>query len=359
MRTANDRPVVHTPMASQKQDSPRVGLVRPAGRPVPDEAPLADEERPTPQPERDEPRLDNPRLRDLSFADYKAILVRAAKEFLDDNMMMLASALAYATFFAIPSVLLVVVGLFTLVTGPSTITSLIDHLHGVMPGQATTLLQRSLTQLDAKPSSGVVMTIVGFVLALWSTTGAMNSYMTAINLAYDRKDRRNFLRKRLIAVEMVAVMGIAFLLVAVLLIFGPTIQHYVGKSIDAPTLTAVLWWVAQWPVLLFGLLTAFAVLLYLGPDVDHPRWQFLTLGSVFAAFVWLAVSGLFAVYTASFASYNKTWGSLSAVIVMLTWLWLTGMALLFGAEINAEAERSRELRRGEPAGADLTAPAKS
>jgi membrane protein len=326
---------------------------------MPDEAPLADDEQPTPQPERREPKLQDPSLRDLSFADYRAIFVRAAKEFMDDNMMMLASALAYATFFAIPSVLLVVVGLFTLVTGPSTITSLMNHLHGVMPGQATSLLDQSLRNLDKHPSSGLVMTIVGFVLALWSTTGAMNSYMTAINLAYDRKDRRKFIRKRLLALEMVAVMGIAFLLVAVLLIFGPTIERHIGHAVGMPTLISIAWWVAQWPILLVGLLTAFATLLYLGPDVDHPKWEFLTLGSVFSAFVWLAASGLFAVYTASFASYNKTWGSLSAVIVMLTWLWLTGMALLFGAEINAEAERSRELRRGEPAEVDLTAPAKS
>ena len=142
------------------------------------------------QPERNEPTLGDPTLRDLSFADYKAILVRAAKEFMDDNMMMLASALAYSTFFAIPSVLLVVVGLFTLVTGPDTINSVIAHLHGVMPGQATALLGQSLKNLDAHPASSVVMTVVGFVLALWSTTGAMNSYMPAINLAYERKDKR-------------------------------------------------------------------------------------------------------------------------------------------------------------------------
>ena len=86
-------------------------------------------------------------------------------------------------------------------------------------------------------------------------------------------------------------------------------------------------------------------LLYLGPDVEHRKWQFLTPGSLVAALLWIAASGLFAVYTATFASYNKTWGSLSAVIVMLTWLWITGMALLLGAEINSEAERSRQLRK--------------
>jgi len=93
-----------------------------------------------------------------------------------------------------------------------------------------------------------------------------------------------------------------------------------------------------------GLLVAFATLLYLGPDVDHRKWRFLTPGSLVAALLWIAASGLFAVYTSMFGSYNKTWGTLSAVIVTLTWLWLTAMALLFGAEINAEAERSRRLR---------------
>jgi len=346
-------------MARQQERTPRTGLVRPTARPLPDEAPLDDDEQPTPQPERHEPKLADPTLRDLSWTDYKAIVVRAFKEFMDDNAMMLASALAYSTFFAIPSVLLVVVGLFTLIAGPSTITSLIHHLGGVMPSQATSLLNQSLQNLDKHPSSSIVMTVVGFVLALWSTTGAMNSYMTAINLAYDRKDRRTFVRKRLVALEMVAVMGFAFVLVAVLLMFGPQIEKHIGHAIGAPGLVSVLWWVCQWPILFIGLLAAFATLLYLGPDVDHPRWQFLTPGSVLSVFLWLAASGGFAVYTAMFGSYNKTWGSLSAVIVMLTWLWITGMALLLGAEINAEAERSRELRRGEPAEDDLTAPAKS
>ncbi len=106
----------------------------------------------------------------------------------------------------------------------------------------------------------------------------------------------------------------------------------------------VVWWVVQWPILLGALLVAFATLLYLGPDVEQPRWEFLTPGSLVAALLWIASSALFAVYTATFASYNKTWGTLSAVIVTLTWLWITAMALLLGAEINREAERTRRLR---------------
>jgi membrane protein len=204
------------------------------------------------------------------------------------------------------------------------------------------------------------MTVVGLVLALWATTGAMTSYMTALNLAYERKDGRSFVRKRLVALELVAVIGFAFLLVAVLLIFGPPLEQLVASHAGAVSgAVGWIWWIAEWPILIAGLLAAFATLLYLGPDVAHPHWRFLTPGSLFATAVWLAASGAFAFYTSSFGSYNKTWGTLAAVIIMLTWLWLAGVALILGAEINAEAERSRELREGRPAERGLLVPPRS
>jgi len=270
-----------------------------------------------------------------------AMIVRAGKSFLRDNGPMLASALAYNSFFAIPSVLLVAVGLFTLVAGPSTIAQLMAHFSTVMPGQATSLLGGSLRNLDAHPASSIAMTVVGFVLAFWSTTGAMSAYMTAINITYEREDRRSFIQKRIVAVEMVAAVGFAFVLVAVLLIVGPQVEKLIASRLgSAGHVLNWLWWVLQWPVLLGGLLAAFATLLYLGPDLEQRTWRFLTPGSLVAAVLWIVFSGLFAAYTAMFGSYNKTWGTLSAVIVMLTWLWLSGMALLLGAEINAEMDRT-------------------
>jgi membrane protein len=335
----------------KRRDQMRRGLIAPSPRsqprPEPDEAALgADEQAQTPQPERRERSLPDPKLRDLSFADWKAIVTRASKEFMADNCMMLASALAYSSFFAIPSVIIVAVGLFTLVASPQDITNFIQSLNGVVPADVTNLLGQSLHRTDRNAAGSIVMTIVGFVLAVWSVTGAMNSYMTALNLAYDRNDGRSFVRKRVVALKMAAIMGIAFALVAVLTLFGPVVEHSIASRIGAAgDVLNIAWWIAQWPILLGGLLVAFAALLYLGPDVDHPKWEFLTPGSLVAALLWIAASALFAVYTATFASYNKTWGSLAAVIVMLTWLWITGMALLLGAEINAEAERSRELRK--------------
>ena len=273
---------------------------------------------------------------------WKTIIVCAGKRFLASNGTMLASALAYSSFFAIPSVLIVATGLFTLIAGPQTITNVVQHLHGVVPKDAISLLNGSLRRADANPGTSLVWTIFGFVLAVWSVTGAMNAYMLAVNIAYGRKDSRSFLRKRIVALKMAGVIALAFALVAVLTIFGPVVEHSIATRIGAAGgVLNVLWWILQWPILLAGLLVAFATLLYLGPDVEQPKWEFLSPGSLVAALLWIAASGLFAVYTSTFASYNKAWGALSAVIVMLTWLWLTANALLLGAEINAEVERTQ------------------
>jgi membrane protein len=302
------------------------------GRPVPDEAPLDDSGDSVPS--------------GSSGQGWFALVKRAGKRTIDDNMPMIAQALAYSTFMAIPAVMLVALGVFTLFAGPQTITSLMHHFGSVMPQQATQLLGDSLTRLSSHRGAGLTMTLLGLLLALWSTTGAMTAYMAGLNIAYGRDETRGFVRKRLVALAMVACIGAAFLLVAVLLILGPPIEHYLGQALGIEGAFGYIWWAAQWPILMLGLLAAFATLLYLGPDHEHRRWTFLSVGTAVAVVVWLAVSGLFALYTSHFGSYNKTWGSLAAVIIMLTWLWLTGLALLFGGELNAEAERSREGRTG-------------
>ncbi|MGH3041989.1 MAG: YihY/virulence factor BrkB family protein, partial [Gaiellaceae bacterium] len=120
-----------------------------------------------------------------------------------------------------------------------------------------------------------------------------------------------------------------------------------------------LWWTAEWPILILGLLLAFVAIYVIGPDAAFPRRRFLVPGALVAVAVWLVASGGFAFYVSAFGSYNKAWGSLGGVIVMLTWIWLSALALLVGAEIGAEAERSRELRQGQPAEVLLQAPARA
>ena len=317
------------------------------------------EKAPQPQPEHDEPTLQDPSPTELSLRDYRAIVVRAGKEALDDHITNLAAAIAYYSFLAIPSLLLVAVGVFSLFASPDAIGTITEKLAGVVPREALTLVDDSLTRVvENNASSGIAMAVVGTVLAVWSLTGAMQTLMWALNSAYERDETRGFLKRRLTALVMVILMLFAFVLAFGLLVLGPHLSGWIGDAVGIEAVIDWLWWTAQWPVLILGLLVAFATILYLGPNVDHPRWQFLTFGTALAVVVWLLGSGAFAVFVSQFGSYNKAWGSVAAVIVMLTWLWLSALALLFGAELNAEAERSRELRRGEPAEVELQAPAR-
>ena len=313
---------------------------------------------PEPEPELEEPRLEDPRPTDLSTRDYLAILKRAAKRANKDHVTSLAAALAYYAFLAIPAALLLAAGLFGLLADPNAVTTIIKDLHGIVPSQVSSLIEGSLRRLTQQNSTSITLIVVGAVLALWSLSGAMQNVMWALNLAYDRSETRGFVRRRLVAAGMAVFALVASTLALGLLVLGPHLSRWIGNAIGNRRATEIVWWAAQWPILIGGLLLAFGVIYYLGPDVKQ-KWQFLSFGAVFAVVVWLIASGAFAYYASRFGSYNKAWGSLSAVVVMLTWLWISSVALLLGAEINAEAERSRELREGEPAEVELQAPAKA
>jgi membrane protein len=273
------------------------------------------------------------------------VLRRAADRARADGITTLAQALAYSLFLAIPAMLLVALGIFSLAADERDVERLLDRARAVMPDEAASLLRDSLQRSTESARSGALMTVVGLLLALWTTTSAATVLMQGASRAFDRGDERGFVRKRAVALVIVVCLVGASALVVVLLVLGPPLQHWVGEASGAPTLTAWAWWTAQWPLLVAGLLLAFSVLLYLGPDVEQPGWRLVLPGAAAALVVWLASSAGFALYTARFGSYNKTWGTLSAVVITLIWLWLTSAALLFGAEVNAELQGRR---RGPP-----------
>ena len=312
----------------------------------------------TPQPEHEAAKLPHPQPSELSRRDYVAVVKRAAKESIDDKITDSAAAVAYYLFLAMPAMLLIGVGVFSVVAGPDAIDTIIEKARTVMPGEAVSLLEDSLER-TRQGSGGLMMILVGGVLALWTATGAMTAVMRALNSAYDREENRGFIRQRLAALGMLVFALLALVLVFWLLVLGPKLSDWIGGAVGMEDVFSWIWWTVQWPVLILGLLFAFAAILYLGPNVDHPVWKFVSIGAIVAVIVWLAASGAFALYVSQFGSYNKTWGSLAAVIILLTWLWLSSLAILFAAEVNAEVERSRELRRGEPAHEEIQAPTKA
>ena len=264
---------------------------------------------------------------------------------MDDQLPDAAAAIAYYGFLAIPAVLLISVGVFSLFASPSAVDSIVQRLGSVMPADAVALLEDGLNR-TAEGGGGLTMIVVGGLVALWTASGAANAVMRALNRAYDTDESRGFAKQRLVGLAMVLVGVVAFALVFGLLVLGPKLSGWIGSALGAAHAVRWAWLLGQWPILLVGLLVAFGAVLFLGPDVEHARWRFLTIGAGIAVALWLAASGGFAIYVALFGSYNKTWGTLAAVIIMLTWLWLSALALLFAAEVDAETERTRQQAAG-------------
>ena len=267
------------------------------------------------------------------------LVVTAVRTGLKRNVTDVAAALAYYGFLAIPATLLVAVGVFGLVAGEDTIQGLLDRLDGVVPAEALTLIDDSLTRVTESSGGGLTLAAVGLVLALYTTSGAMNSLMRGMNAVHGRTEDRSFATQRLTALALLGWTLLAVVVSFGLLVLGAPLSRAVGDALGAETLVSALWWAAQWPILGGALLVAIAGILRLGPAGPPGRPRSVLVGAGFAVVVSVIASGLFGVYVSRFGSYGAAWGSLSAVIVMLTWLWLTSLAVLLGSEVQAEAER--------------------
>ena len=278
------------------------------------------------------------------FGHIRRAITRAFREEVTDR----AAAMAFYAFLALPSLLLVFVGAFAAAGGADAIDSIIARVETVVPAEAASLLRDGLDR-TTREGGAAALVGVGGVLALWTATGAMTALMRALNAVYDRIETRSFVRQRAVALVLMVLTSLAFLVVFGLLVLGPHLSRWIGDATGLDDALAWIWWAGQWPVVIGGLLVVFATVLRVAPDLDRPSWSLLTPGAFVALVVWLVGSGGFAVYVANFGSYNATWGSLAAVIVMLTWLWLSSLAILLGAEVNAEVEHARSaLRAGEP-----------
>jgi membrane protein len=282
---------------------------------------------------------------DLPRRSWPGVLWRTVKEFRRDNLTDWAAVLTYYGILAIFPALLVLAAVLGLV-GESATQPLIDNLGTVAPGPAQEILTGALTNLQQSQGAAGILLIVGLALALWSASGYVAAFMRASNSIYDVEEGRPFWKTTPVRVLTTLVMLLFLALVAVAITLSGGLAQEVGKVVGVESTAVDVWDIAKWPVIAAAVITMFAILYWAAPNVKHPHFRWLSPGSVLGVLVWLAASAGFALYVANFSSYNETYGALGGVIVFLIWLWLSNVAVLIGAEFNAELARERQIEGG-------------
>ena len=300
------------------------------------------------------PAPDDPRkpedLGDLRRRSWFYIVRRTIGEFRDDQCTDLAAALTYYSVLAFFPGLLAVVSILGLVgtNNEKVRSTILDILDPLVNDSTLRSVGDLIDQLTTSQAAGYTLAL-GLAGALWSASGYVGAFSRAMNRVYGVEEGRPFWKLRpLQLVVTVVTVALCVLGLIILLVSGPVAEK-VGNAIGIGDTALQVWSIAKWPGLAIVVTLAVALLYYLTPNVRQPRFRWVSAGAFVAIITWVAASVGFAFYVANFSSYNRTYGSLAAVIVALLWLWLTNVALLLGAELDAELERGRELQAGLPA----------
>ena len=300
----------------------------------------------TGQPRQALPGIDATTPTEVPAAGWKQILVRAFKEGGKDNVSILSGGIAYAVFTSLVPTLSAVILVYGLVVSPDQAARQVQSLAGNLPANARGVLQTLVSTITSSNSGALgIGLVISVLLALFSASGAVNSMITAVNVAYDEENTRNFVKKRLIAFGL-TVGGIVFFVVVLGIVAGLPV---VLKAVNLGDLAGVLTQVASVALLAVLFVMALAVLYRVAPDRDSPRFAWTSPGALAAAVVWVIASAALGVYV-RIGNFGSAFGPLAGVIVLLFWLYLTAYVILLGAEINSEAElqTARDTTRGDP-----------
>jgi len=285
---------------------------------------------------------------DLSGRSWLGVLKRTAKEFKNDNLTDWAAALTYYGVLAIFPAIIALVSIIGLV-GPSATQPVLDNLAALAPGPANEILSGAVKQVAGSRGSASVAFFVGIATALWSASGYIGAFARASNAIYEVPEGRPFWKLRPMQLVVTVIMVLLLAISALAVVVTGPVAEQLGDVVGAGSTAVTAWDIAKWPVLAAVVTIMFSVLYYAAPNVKQPGFKWITVGGVVALVVLLLASAAFAFYVANFSSYNKTYGTLAGVIAFLVWLWIANLAVLFGAELNAELERERELVAGEDA----------
>lgn len=284
-------------------------------------------------------RLDDGRGRsaeapsEIPARGWKDILLRVYQGVSDDRILANAAAVTFYALLALFPAIAAVVSIYGLLADPNTIAKSLNSVSAILPGGALEVVRDQLTRLTAQGSGSLGFSfVVGLAVSLWSANGGIKALFDALNVVYEEREKRSFIRLNAVSLAFTIGMILFALIALVCVIAVPVVlQHLpyvIGSIIN----------IARWPILLVLVAVALACIFRYGPSRSEPRWRWISWGSAFAAMAWLAVSALFSSYAANFGSFNKTYGSLGAVVGFMTWMWLSIIVILIGAKLNAEIE---------------------
>ena len=284
---------------------------------------------------------------DIPAGGWKAILRRSIQQFKHDDVTDRAAALTYFGVLAIFPGLLVLVSIMGLI-GRSNVQSLLNNLEQVAPGGVSTFLRSVLEQVQGRAGAATIGAIVGVVIALWSASGYIAAFMRASNAIYDVDEGRPIWRTAPVRLGVTVAVVVMLVACSLIVVITGSVARQVGHALGLGNGLVLLWQIAKWPVLLVLVSLMFSLLYWACPNVKQPKFRWITPGGALAVLIWLAASALFAVYVSFSSSYNKTYGSLAAIIIFLVWLWITNIAILLGVEFDAETQRQRLVEAGMP-----------
>lgn len=284
---------------------------------------------------------------DIPKQGWVSILKRSVRQFSHDDVTDRAAALTYFGVLALFPGVLVLVSLLGL-AGPSFTQKVLANLRQLAPGSVSSFLQTVIEQVQGRSGAASLGAVIGLLIALWSASGYVAAFMRASNAIYEVDEGRPVWRTAPLRLGVTVLLVILLVASAVMVVVTGPIASQVGKALGIGDTAVVVFDIVKWPVLLIIVSLMFSLLYWACPNVKQPGFKWITPGGVIAVVVWLVASGLFALYVSFSGSYNKTYGTLATVIVFLVWLWITNIAILLGAEFNAESERQRAIQAGVP-----------
>ena len=292
---------------------------------------------------------------DVHKPSWLYTLRRTVSEFLGDECTDLAAALTYYAVLSLFPALIALVSILSLVGQASITESLIGLASDAVPEDAQKSLVPVIESLTTAPRPGIGL-VIGLLTAVWTASNYVNAFSRAMNRMYEVAEGRPIWKLRPVTYALTVVMLLLVAVAGVILVVSGPVARTIGDAVGAGDAAVTVWSIAKWPVLLLLVIVAIALLYYVTPNVKQPKFRWISLGAVFAIVVGALASLGFGLYVANFSSYASTYGALAGIIIFLLWLWIMNLALLFGAEFDAELERARQLQAGIAAESELQLP---